>query len=913
LTGAVQMFLIYNNGAETAVGGTSAATPLWTAFTSLANQQAAANSKPAIGFMNPALYAIGNNAANYAAAIHDITTGNNGFAALPGYDLTTGWGSPKGQALINDLSSLPATPTFTLAAAPNPATLQAGSSTASTIQVTVENGFSAAVTLSLTGLPSGVTGTFGAFSAGRASVLTLTASSAATPGTYPVSVQGVSGTITTSAPLSLVVTAAPSYTLTTSAAALTVVESATNTTSITVVAANGFTSAVALTVSGLPGGVTAGFSPASTATASTVTFTASPTAAAGTATVTITGKSGSLSATVAIALTVAPTASFSIATSTPTLSVVEGASGTSTITVTPKSGFTGKVTLTTSTLPTGVTVSFSPVSTSTTSVATFSATSAAAVGTTTVTVTGTSGIVSTTVSVSLTIKAGPGFTLAAAPASLIVTQGGSGTSTLTVTPVNGFSGTPTLSVTGLPAGVTAAFTGTTLKLSAAATAVRGASTLTVTATSAGLSAQATIALTVVATPSFTLSSSATNMNVAAGSNARATITVATLAGFSGTVGLTATGLPTGVTASFSPASATTTSTLTLNAASTAALKASPFTVTGTSGSLTSTVTITVTVTPPPDFSIALAPPSLRVLQGGKGSSAITLTPLNGFAGNVNLSVSAPPTGVTAAFATVNSGVLVLLTVSNTAAAATSQVTVTATSGALSHTAILSLTIVAPSATTATVDLSPSYNVSGSAVDNLPFTSGGLDAGGRSYSGMLLGASQSVGGTLYAMGPLGLPDAVNSQTVTLPAGKFTSLKMLATGVNGNELSQKFTVTYTDGTTTAFTQSMSDWFTPQNYTGESQAVTMNYRDNSTGTTDGEVFHLYGYTLAVNSAKIVKSITLPQNRNVVVLAITLTGSANVAAVAQVSLSKAFSGVGITSDGKPFTVRLDGVGNAI
>ena len=39
--------------------------------------------------------------------MHDITTGNNGFAALPGYDLTTGWGSPTGQALINDLSALP--------------------------------------------------------------------------------------------------------------------------------------------------------------------------------------------------------------------------------------------------------------------------------------------------------------------------------------------------------------------------------------------------------------------------------------------------------------------------------------------------------------------------------------------------------------------------------------------------------------------------------------------------------------------------------------------------------------------------------------------------------------------------------------------------------------------------------------
>jgi hypothetical protein len=52
-------------------------------------------------------------------------------------------------------------------------------------------------------------------------------------------------------------------------------------------------------------------------------------------------------------------------------------------------------------------------------------------------------------------------------------------------------------------------------------------------------------------------------------------------------------------------------------------------------------------------------------------------------------------------------------------------------------------------------------------------------------------------------------------------------------------------------------------------------MNYRDNSTGTTDGEVFHLYGYSFALNSAKTVRSITLPQNRNAVVLAITLAGS--------------------------------------
>ena len=149
-------------------------------------------------------------------------------------------------------------------------------------------------------------------------------------------------------------------------------------------------------------------------------------------------------------------------------------------------------------------------------------------------------------------------------------------------------------------------------------------------------------------------------------------------------------------------------------------------------------------------------------------------------------------------------------------------------------------------------------------------------------------------------------------MTLPAGQFTSLKMLATGLNGNEPAQKFTVTYTDGTTATFTQSLSDWFTPQNYAGESQAMAMPYRDNSTGTTDGEYFYMYGYTFALNSAKTVKSITLPQNRNVVVLAITLAGSTAAKTTPQVDLSKVFNGVGITSDGKPFTGGLDGVGNA-
>jgi hypothetical protein len=137
-------------------------------------------------------------------------------------------------------------------------------------------------------------------------------------------------------------------------------------------------------------------------------------------------------------------------------------------------------------------------------------------------------------------------------------------------------------------------------------------------------------------------------------------------------------------------------------------------------------------------------------------------------------------------------------------------------------------------------------------------------------------------------------------------------MLATGVNGNQPGQTFTVTYTDGSTTVFTQGLSDWYTPQQYPGEAQAVTTNYRDNSTGTTDGRVFYVYGYSFNLNGAKTVRSIRLPQNRNVVVLAITLAGGSTAAVTAQVDLSKAFNGAGITSDGKPFSGGLDGVGYA-
>jgi hypothetical protein len=110
-------------------------------------------------------------------------------------------------------------------------------------------------------------------------------------------------------------------------------------------------------------------------------------------------------------------------------------------------------------------------------------------------------------------------------------------------------------------------------------------------------------------------------------------------------------------------------------------------------------------------------------------------------------------------------------------------------------------------------------------------------------------------------------------VNLPTGKFVALKMLAAGVEGNQEAQDFTVTYSDASSTSFSQSLSDWFTPQNFSGESTAVIMNYRLAGDGSKDSSRFHIYGYSFDLDSTKVVHSITLPDNRNVVVFAMSLT----------------------------------------
>ena len=187
-------------------GGTSFAAPMWAGFMALVNQQSVANGNPTLGFINPAIYniAVG---PDYLSDFNDITIGSNGnpgYPAVAGFDLATGWGSPIGPSLINDLAG-PPEPNFTLSASPTSVTTTQGNSGTSTITVNPLNSFSGSVTLSASGLPSGVTAGFSPNPATSTALLTLTASASATTGTVSLTISGVSGSLSNTTLLSLTV------------------------------------------------------------------------------------------------------------------------------------------------------------------------------------------------------------------------------------------------------------------------------------------------------------------------------------------------------------------------------------------------------------------------------------------------------------------------------------------------------------------------------------------------------------------------------------------------------------------------------------------------------------------------------------------------------------------------------------
>jgi hypothetical protein len=101
-------------------------------------------------------------------------------------------------------------------------------------------------------------------------------------------------------------------------------------------------------------------------------------------------------------------------------------------------------------------------------------------------------------------------------------------------------------------------------------------------------------------PGFTLSPSPSSVILQQSATGALTVSVNPTGGFSGSVNLSASGLPSGVTAAFNPATATTSSTLTFTVSGSAATGAATVTIQGVSSSETTTtpVTLTVLIAPP---------------------------------------------------------------------------------------------------------------------------------------------------------------------------------------------------------------------------------------------------------------------------------------------------------------------------
>jgi hypothetical protein len=667
-------------------------------------------------------------------------------------------------------------PDFSLTATPPHVSVQQGASAGVTITITAFSGFSGGVSLSANGLPPGLTAAFAVGSLAGTTNVTFSASTGTAAGSYAIGITGTAGSLTHSLSLTVTVTAigAPTFSLQATPASLTLVQGQTASASLSVLPANGFNSAVALSAAGLPVGVSASFATASGG-ASVMTLSALATAIPQQFNVTVIGTAGSnsLTASTSIPVTLAPQPGFTLTAPVNSISVAVGQSGTMAVNITPVAGFNSPVTFSAVGLPSGVNAIFTPNPAASGTTVTFPVTNNLSLGNNTIEITGVSGPAISTVLVNVTVTATatPSFTLSAATNPLVLAQNTGGTSVVSVLPANGFNGTVTFSSSGLPPGASSAFvypsatTGSTFVVFVPPTVPAGNYPLTVTGTSGSVAASTSVLLTVTGTPCT----------------------------------------PTAITPYIQ--------------------------VNGAAWQQASTATVAV------GSAVNLSPKPLGGTWSWTGPS--------GFVSSTREIDAIPLSPGTNTF---------VATYTNANACSSSQTFTINATGSVS------------------VSLASAFNVYGIFGNGNSPANGGFDNDGYAYSANLLGSSISWAGSSFKLGAAGTADAVSGGTIALPAGNYAFLQLLAAGVNGNQANQTFIVTYTDGTSSTFSQSVSDWLTPQNYAGESTALSMSYRVTPGGGTQNGPFQIYGYSFALNSGKTVKSITLPNNRNLVVLAVVL-----------------------------------------
>jgi pseudomonalisin len=599
---------------------------------------------------------------------------------------------------------------FSLSATPAQQSIPIGGTANYTATVSAINGYAGTVSFSVSGLPAGATPAFSPASVtgSGSSSLSITTTVGTTPaGTYALTITGSDGVLTHSASVTLVVNAAD-FSLTATPITQTVLNGATASYTATVAALNGYAGTVSFSVSGLPAGATPTFTPASVIGSGSSSLSITTTAGTtpnGSFPLTITATDGVLTHSANVTLTVD---NFFISAAPASQTIIQGQPTSYSVSLTTAAGYAGTVTFSVAGLPASALGTFSPASLTGSGTSTFNITTSLStpVGTYPLTISASDGVSTQTASVTLVVNSAADFSLTISPSSQSVIAGQNIGYGVTVNGVNGFTAPVSLSISGLPAGATATFNPSTvsgsglssLSIVTAANTPGGSYTLTVTGTSGALVHNATTTLIVLA-PDFSLSASPTSQEIIVGQNTSFAITQTALNNYQGTVSFTVSGLPSGATPTFSPASLTASGSTTLSITTSASTPPGtyPLTITGTDA-LTShsiSVTLVVDAVPTADFIIS-APAAITVKRNSSGSETVTVTGISGFTGTVNLTISGVPSLVTATLAptsvTGSGSSTLTFVVDHRAQQGVYHMTVTGTSGPLVHSTPVTLTV-----------------------------------------------------------------------------------------------------------------------------------------------------------------------------------------------------------------------------